>query len=444
MNDSLPNPDQSRTINIDMMARVEGEGALHITVQDGQVQDVHLRIFEPPRFFEAFLQGRHANEVPDIVARICGICPVAYQMSAVHALEPIFGVEIPQGIRDLRRLLYCGEWIESHVLHIYMLQGPDFLGFESGLEMARSHPDLVKRGLRMKKGRQSILTLLGGRSVHPVSVKIGGFSQAPTKNALLALKDECLWARDAAVDTLRWVSGFDFQGLEQAYTFLALRGPTVYPMNEGDVVTNEGHHMAASEFEHHFHEEQVPYSNALHCTLNGKSYLTGPLARLALNQDQLSVLAKDILHSTGLTLPFSRASMGIVARSVEVLYAFDEALRLIDQYEPPGAPAVPVTFRAGTGMAATEAPRGLLYHRYDVHADGTIRLAKIVPPTSQNQRRMEDDLRNLLPGLLHLTDQETARKCEQHIRSYDPCISCATHFLKLTKDILPSTKLSSP
>lgn len=417
-----------------MMARVEGEGALHVTVKEGRVQDVQLRIFEPPRFFEAFLQGRHSTEVPDIVARICGICPVAYQMSAVHALEPIFGVEIPQGIKDLRRLLYCGEWIESHVLHIYMLQGPDFLGFASGLEMARSHPDLVKRGLRMKKAGNQLLSLLGGRSVHPVSVKIGGFSQTPTKSALRALKDECLWARDAAVDTLRWVSGFDFQDPEQAYTFLALRGPSEYPMNEGDVVTNEGHRLAVSEFERHFHEEQVPYSNALHCTLNGKSYLTGPLARLALNHDQLSALATEALHSTGLPLPFNRASMGIVARSVEVLYAFDEALRLIETYEPPGEPAVPVTFRTGIGMAATEAPRGLLYHRYEVADDGTIRLAKIVPPTSQNQRRIEDDLRNLLPGILHLNDQETAMKCEELIRSYDPCISCATHFLKFTRE----------
>ena len=437
MNDPLTNPEQSRTIKIDMMARVEGEGALHITVQDGQVRDVELRIFEPPRFFEAFLQGRHVTEVPDIVARICGICPVAYQMSAVHAMEQIFAVEMPQSLRDLRRLLYCGEWIESHVLHVYMLQGPDFLGFDSGLEMARSHPDLVKRGLRMKKAGNDLLTLLGGRSVHPVSVKIGGFSQVPARNALHGLRDEFLWARDAAAETLRWVSGFEFQDPEQAYTFLALRGPSEYPMNEGDMVTNRGHRIAASEFEHHFHEEQVPYSNALHCTLNGQSYLTGPLARLALNHDQLSLLAKEVLQSTGLVFPFNRASMGIAARSVEVLYAFDEALRLIDQYERPAAPDVPVTLRAGTGIAATEAPRGLLYHRYEVKADGTIRLAKIVPPTSQNQRRMEDDLRNLLPGILHLTDQETAMKCEELIRSYDPCISCATHFLTLTKENLP-------
>ena len=427
------NPDNTRRIKIDMMARVEGEGALHITVKDGQVQDVQLRIFEPPRFFEAFLQGRHAHEVPDMVARICGICPVAYQMSAVHALESIFGVLIPPGIRALRRLLYCAEWIESHVLHIYMLQAPDFLGFASGIEMARIHPALVKRGLRMKKAGNQLLTILGGRSVHPVSVKIGGFSRVPSQAQLADLKDELQWARDAAVETLMWVSGFEFLDPTQDYTFLSLRGPSEYPMNEGPLITNHGHHIAPSDFEHHFFEEQVPYSNALQCTFQGGSYLTGPMARMALNYDQLSPLAKEAFGQTHLTLPFQQASMGIVARAVEVLYALDESLRLLEAYEPPEMPAIPVTMRAGSGMAATEAPRGVLYHRYQVAEDGTIQLAKIVPPTSQNQRRMEDDLRRLLPDLLHLSDQDMAIKCEQHIRSYDPCISCATHFLKFTR-----------
>ncbi len=428
------NKNNSRTIKIDMMARVEGEGALNVTVKDGQVQDVQLRIFEPPRFFEAFLQGRHVNEVPDIVARICGICPVAYQMSAVHALEPIFEVEIPPAIRDLRRLLYCGEWIESHVLHIYMLQAPDFLGFASGLDMARVHPDLVKQGLRLKKAGNQLITLLGGRSVHPVSVKIGGFSQVPTKGHLRGLKDELLWAKDAAVKTLQWVSGFAFEDPEQDYTFLSLRGPSEYPMNTGSLVTNEGHHLNVQEFEDHFYEEQVPYSTALHCTFQGKSYLTGPLARLSLNHDQLSPFTKEIFAETGFSLPFKRASMGIVARSVEVLYALDEALRIIEEYEQPSSPSVPVLFKAGSGIAATEAPRGVLYHRFHVNEDGTLQLAKIVPPTSQNQRRIEDDLRNILPALLHLSDEEVASKCEEHIRSYDPCISCATHFLKFTKE----------
>ncbi len=413
------------------MARVEGEGALHVTVRDHEVQDVQLRIFEPPRFFEAFLKGRHFREVPDIVARICGICPVAYQMSAVHALESIFDIEIPQAIRILRRLLYCGEWIESHTLHIYMLHAPDFLGYASGIDMSKDHPDIVKRGLRLKKVGNQLLTILGGRSVHPVSVKVGGFSRVPLKRELATLKDDLIWARDAAAETVRWVAGFEFKDPEQDYTFVALQSATEYPMNEGLVASNRGLEIPVVDFEQHFQEGQVPYSNALHCLLNGQSYLTGPLARLHLNYERLSPLVKKVLSSTGFSLPFHRVSQGIIARSLEVLHAVDEALCIIEQYEPPKAPAVTVNSQAGTGTAATEAPRGLLYHRYQVNAGGTIQKAKIVPPTSQNQRRIEEDLRTFLPHVLDRPDEEVALQCEQIVRSYDPCISCATHFLKL-------------
>ncbi len=435
MNDSSnTNNDKTRTIKIDMMARVEGEGALNVVVKDGHVQDIQLRIFEPPRFFEAFLQERHVTEVPDIVARICGICPVAYQMSAVHALESIFGTTIPPEITELRRLLYCAEWIESHTLHIYMLQAPDFMGFASGLEMARTHADVVKRGLRMKKAGNDLLALLGGRSVHPVSVQIGGFSHVPTKGELTVLKEELLWARDAAVETVQWVSQFDFQDPEQSYTFLALEGISRYPMNEGALVTNNGLNIPASAFEGEFQEEQVPYSNALHCTFHGSSYLTGPLARLHLNHERLSPFTRHVFQSLDIPFPYRRVSMSIIARSLEVLYALDEAIRLIEEYDPPSYPSVRVSIRPGIGMAATEAPRGVLYHRYDVNEDGTIRTAKIVPPTSQNQRRIEEDLHRLLPEVLHLKDQEVAEHCERLIRSYDPCISCATHFLTFTRE----------
>ena len=424
-------PPKTRTIDVNVLARVEGEGALRVILRDEHIKDVQLRIFEPPRFFEAFLQGRHINEVPDIVARICGICPVAYQMSAVHALESILGIDMPGPLRDLRRLLYCAEWIESHTLHIYMLHAPDFLGYDSGIEMARHYPDVVTRGLRLKKAGNHLLAFLGGRSVHPVSVKVGGFYKVPAKRDLANLQDELRWARDAALETVRWVAGFEFTDQEQDYTFVSLQSLTEYPMNEGHIASNQGLNIAASEFETHFPEEQVPYSNALHCSLNGGSYLAGPLARLHLNSDRLSPIAQQALQETGLHLPFLRVSMSIVARSIEVLYAVDEALRLIDQYELPDEPSMPVTPKAGIGMAATEAPRGILYHRYQISHDGTIQEAKIVPPTSQNQRRIEDDLRNYLPQVLHRSNKDVAFGCERIIRSYDPCISCATHFLKL-------------
>ena len=426
---------KSRTIKVDMMARVEGEGALHVMVQDGMVRDVQLRIFEPPRFFEAFLQGRAAQETPDLVARICGICPVAYQMSAVHALEAIFDMKVGEPLRTLRRLLYCAEWIESHALHVYMLHAPDFLGFDSGIEMAERYPEIIKRGLRLKKIGNDLLTLLGGRSVHPVSVRVGGFSRVPTQQELRPLTEELLWAREAAIETLHWVSGFEFSDPENDYTFVSLRSETEYPMNEGRIISNRGLDVSPEEFEIHFIEEQVPYSNALHCKLNGESYLTGPLARLNLNFDRLPPSVQEVMGKIGMTLPWSRASLGIVARSIEILYAIEESLRILADYAPPGQSAIPVTIVPGERAAATEAPRGILYHRYRVSGDGTIQEAKIVPPTSQNQSRIEDDLHGFLPTVLHLSNQEVARQCEKIIRSYDPCISCATHFLKL--DIQP-------
>ena len=421
----------TRAIAVDLVARVEGEGALRVTVKGNTVQDVELRIFEPPRFFEAFLQGRHYSEVPDIVARICGICPVAYQMSAVHAIEQVFGLQIDGALRDLRRLLYCGEWIESHALHVYLLQAPDFLGYESGIAMAKDHPAVVSRGLRLKKAGNVIMTLLGGRSVHPVSVKVGGFSRVPLRRELEGLKDELLWARDAAVETVRWVAGFDYPEFAPDYNYVALRHTDEYPFNEGQIVATSGLQISVNEFEQHFTEHQVPYSSALHCTLQGSSYLVGPLARLNVNHEHLMPLARQALADRGLSLPLRNPFHGIIARSVEILYALEESLRLIERYEPPPLAALPVAVRPGTGMACTEAPRGILYHRYEVDGEGVIREAKIVPPTSQNQSRIEEDLRLFMPRLLDLPDQEVALACERVIRCYDPCISCATHFLNL-------------
>ena len=422
---------KTRTISVGTIARVEGEGSLRVTVQDGAVQDVELKIFEPPRFFEAFLVGRHYGEVPDIVARICGICPVAYQMSAVHAIEQIFGLRIEEPLRDLRRLIYCGEWIESHALHIFMLQAPDFLGYESGIAMAKHHAAIVTRGLRIKKAGNAIMTVLGGRSVHPVSVKVGGFSRVPLRRELDALKDELVWARDAAAETVRWVSAFEYPEFAQDYTCVAVRHPHEYPFNEGRIMAGNGLDISVNDFERHFTEHQVSYSNALHCTLHGEPYLVGPLARVNLNHDHFPQLIKQVLADTGLSLPLRNPFHGIVARSVEMLYALEESIRLIDRYEPPSEPSLPVTVRAGIGMACTEAPRGILYHRYRVDMDGVIREAKIVPPTSQNQGRIEQDLRLFLPRVLDRSNEEASLACERVIRCYDPCISCATHFLKL-------------
>ena len=423
---------KSSTIKVDYLARVEGEGGLTVKIKGQKVTDVKLKIFEPPRFFEAFLRGRKFSEAPDITARICGICPIAYQMSACHAMEDAFGIKIAGPIRDLRRLIYCGEWIESHALHVYLLHAPDFLGYEDAIRMAKDHPDEVKRGLRLKKAGNEIVRLLGGREIHPINVRVGGFYKVPDKRDLLPLAEELKWARDAALETVRWVATFSFPELDRDYEFVALCHPDEYPFNEGRLVSNKGLDIAVREYEQHFVEEHVAHSNALQSRLKERnSYFVGPQARHNLNFDKLSPVAQEAARSAGLGPVSRNPFQSIIVRSVEMVYACDEALRIIENYEMPDQPAVTVEPRVSTGYGCTEAPRGICYHRYRLDDRGLIVDAKIIPPTSQNLKTIEEDLGQFVQSHLVIQKDRLQWQCEQAIRNYDPCISCATHFLKL-------------
>jgi sulfhydrogenase subunit alpha len=426
---------KGRTIKVDVLARVEGEGAFTVKVQNGTVRDAVLRIYEPPRFFEAFLRGRRLTEAPDITARICGICPVAYQMSAVQAMEEALGAPVEGPLRSLRRLLYCGEWIESHALHVYMLHAPDFLGYESGVHMAKDHAAVVTRGLQLKKFGNEIVTVVGGREIHPVNVRVGGFYRAPTVADLAPLAEKLSWALEAALETVRWVSRFRFPDFECEHDYVALRHDTEYAVVSGRIVSSRGLDIPSADYEKHFTEEHVPRSNALHSVLAGHGpYLVGPLARYNLNYDQLTPVAQQAAKDAGLGRTCHNPFKSIVVRAVELVEAVEVARQLVTDYERPAAPSVPVTPKDGRGTGVSEAPRGLLYHRYKVGADGLIKDAKIVPPTSQNQRAIEADLSNFVSRHLDLDDIALTWSCEQAIRNYDPCISCATHFLRLDLD----------
>jgi len=430
-----PAEPRERTIVVSALARVEGEGALTIRLRDGRVDDVQLRIFEAPRFFEAFLQGRTIHEVPDITARICGICPVAYQMSSCHALEALLEIELPEPLRKLRRLLYCGEWIESHVLHVAFLHAPDFLGYESAFAMAQARPEYAERvraALELKKAGNAIVRVLGGREIHPINVRLGGFYRVPRKDELRPVLEGLKQVQESARAMVRWTAGLDFPAVEHDYEFIALRHDTDYPMNEGRLVSSRGLDIAMDRFAEHFEEYQVPYSNALQCRRNGGgAYFVGPLARWNLSNDRAGTEVHQLAGETGIAWPCRNPYTSIVARSLEVAYAIGEAIRLIEAYEPPEVPAVAVAPRAGAGSWITEAPRGILYHRYEADAGGLVTKATIVPPTSQNQRQIEEDLIRFAPAVLDLPENEAAWRCEQVVRNYDPCISCATHSLKL-------------
>ncbi len=425
---------RARRFNVEALTRVEGEGGLIVEVRDGEVADVRLRIFEPPRFFEGFLRGRAYSEPPDITARICGICPVAYQMSACQAIEAAMGVTIDDPLRDLRHLLYCGEWIESHTLHIHLLHAPDFLGYASGIAMAADHRFEVERGLQLKKLGNRIVEVVGGRAVHPVNVKIGGFYSTPTAVTMAALADELRPALESAIDIARWVATFAFPDheLPDGTALVALRHPTEYPMLGERLVSTTGLDIAVDEYLDHFAEEHVEHSTALHGRmLAGGDYLVGPLARFALNADHLAPRAAALASELGLTPTERNPFRSILVRSVETVHACEVALDIAERYLPPARPAVPVQPRQGSGCGWTEAPRGLLFHRYEIGADGLVVDARIVPPTSQNQPVIEHDLIHLIGNSLHLDDAALEHICEQAVRNYDPCISCATHFLDL-------------
>ena len=421
-----------RRIAVGELTRVEGEGSLTLVVRDGKVVEARLGIFEAPRYFEQLVLGKTPDEVIDIVARICGICPVAYQMSAVHAFEDCFGVRIDPEVRALRRLLYCGEWIESQGLHVYMLHAPDFLGYDSAIAMAADHRHTVERGLQLKKSGNDLIKVLGGRAVHPVSVRVGGFYRAPSRADLRPIEERLKRALDLSLETVSFAASLEFPDFEQDYEFVSLRHPDEYPLNEGHVVSSRGLDVPVAEYEDHFIEEHVPHANALHSIHKGHgAYHVGPLARYSLNFDRLPAVARDAARRAGLDPVCRNPFRSIVVRAVELVFACHEALAIIGAYEPPERPFVEVPPRDGTGHGASEAPRGLLYHRYSIGADGLVKAAKIVPPTAQNQKTIEKDLWNFVPTVLDLPKDELTLRCEQAIRNYDPCISCATHFLTM-------------
>jgi len=419
-------------INVPVLARVEGEGALDLTIENKQITDLKLRIFEPPRYFEKFLEGRYYYDVPDTVARICGICPVAYQMSASHAIESIFSVTTTPWIRSMRRLFYCGEWIQSHSLHIHLLAAPDFLGFNSVIEMSALYADEVRRGLKLQELGNDLIALFGARSVHPVGAKIGGFSRAPDEKSVAELLQRCSDAKQDAINLIYWLDTLSLPDDKQDFVSVALHHDSEYPLNEGRLISDDGLDIAISEFEDHFREMHIDHSTALHCLLHGKPYLVGPLARLNLNAGQLPDEIQTLMQGLKAQFPSKNMFHSMIARAIEIASSIFEAEQLLQNYKKIEQAYVEFKPKAGTGYGCTEAPRGFLWHRFDMDEKGRVKKAIIVPPTSQNQSRIEEDLKNSLINFgLEKPKEEIQLHAEKVIRNYDPCISCATHFLNL-------------
>lgn len=423
----------SRQIKVPILTRVEGEGALKVVLSGNTIETVELNIYEPPRFFEAFLQGRSYGEVADITSRICGICPIAYQMTAVQAIESAWQVQIPEEIQRLRRLIYLAEWIESHALHIHLLHAPDFFGCSSGIELAKHDPAAVQRGLKIKKIGNHVLEILGGRAIHPINLAVGGFYRLPRLEEMQVLIPQFQWGLEAAIEMTRWIGSFKFPEFQSPTTYIALSHPDEYALMRGDLAASDGTVYPAKDYENIFTEEHVPHSTALHSHRSGDSqpYHVGPLARIHLNHTNLAPEAQRLIQQLNWSLPTYNPYHSILARAIELVHAFSEGLELLQEYRPSAVARQKYRIGSGSGCSSTEAPRGLIYHRYELSDEGLVEFAKIVPPTSQNQRQIELDLRTALPAMLSQSDQWIALNCEKIIRNYDPCISCSTHFLKV-------------
>lgn len=426
-------PNREIRIDVPLLTRVEGEGSLEFVARNGRIESLQLRIFEPPRLFEKFLEGKDYSEVPNIAARVCGVCPIAYQMTSIRAMEKVFGVQESPWVHAMRRVVYYGEWLQSHALHLNLFAAPDFLGFSDVINMAHRHPEDVRRGMHLQELGNDMLRLLGGRSVHPIGLRVGGFFRAPPKHEVADLVDKLLAARDLVREFVAWAVGLPYPEDQQDFVSIAVRHPHEYGINEGRLASDRGLDIDFSEYPERFREHQVSHSTAHYSMLDGSSYFLGPLARMNLNFGQLPSEVRDLAHELGLKFPSHNMFHNVAARALECYLAVVDSLNILQAYRLPTRPWVESTPRAGVGHHCTEAPRGMIYHRFELNERGEVLTATMIPPTSQNQARLEQNLNVAMErfGLQH-PDEQLRELCEKVIRNYDPCLSCSTHFLKMT------------
>jgi len=413
-------------IDINYIARVEGESSVKLELEGGRLKELRLNIWEPPRFFEGFLVGRKFDEVPDIVARICGICPVSHMTTAIRAVEKAFGFTPSAEIKKIRKILALSQILSSHLAHLYVLALPDFFKLNSVVEMLPGFEKEVKRFLRLKDAANSITALFGGRALHPVSMVVGGLTKVPAKAEAEKAADRLEALHEDALGSLKMISGLKYLALKNDIEFVALKGDGEYAVNEGAVSSTKGLGIKEGEYLSYFIEDEVGYSNAKKTIIKGRgSFMTGALARINIGFDTLSPEAKKAAEDIGFKggeNPF----MNNIAQAVEIVQAFQECASLLrelslkDYFEG-------LKVREGAGSAVTEAPRGMLYHHYEIDRKGIITKANIVTPTAHNSLNLEENLKKLVNENMDKPKDELILLCEMLVRAYDPCFSCSVH-----------------
>jgi len=419
-------------VNVEHVARVEGHGNIVVNIKDGKIEELRLEIVESPRFFEAMVVGRRFDEAPHITSRICGICSVGHTLTSIKAVEAAMGIKPSKQTIKLRRLLTHGANIQSHVLHEYFLAAPDFLGVGSVVPLAASHPDVVKRALWLKKLANDMCDLVGGRTVHPISAVINGFTRIPTIDELEALKKKLVGSipdLEATVELYKTLSIPDF---DRETEYLALKSDMEYALYDGNqIASSDGGLTPVEKYREKVIEKVAPHSSAKHCNSLRESLMVGALARVNINYEQLSPMAKKVAEELGLKVPCYNPYMNNVAQIVEVVHCAEESINLIDELISDGLKQEDrsVKIKGGRGIAACEVPRGTLYHEYEIDNKGIIMAANLIIPTNQNVKNIEMDMLELVPGIVDKSKEEITLALEMLVRAYDPCISCSAHLL---------------
>ncbi len=430
-------------VKVEYLTRVEGHGNIVVEVRDGTLAACRFDVVEAPRFFEALLRGRSIFEAQHITSRICGICACAHSLTSIQAAEEALGVIPSAQTIALRRLLLDLEFIDSHVLHIYLLALPDLVGAKSFLPLVASHEKVVRRALRMKKTVNLLSDVLVGRHVHPISAIVGGFTKIPGPHELEQMHESLIALRPDMEATVALVASLTFPDFERPTEYVALTSDDgTYPLLAGDIGSTDGVRLAKKEYRRATNEKVVPHSSAKHTHLSRDSYTVGALARFNLNHAKLLPRGREAARVLGLKAPSHNPFLNTVAQTVEAAHCLEEAIGLVGGLLEHGVDRAEallvganesnrIAVRAGEGVGAIEAPRGILFHRYRIDAAGIITDADCVIPTNQNLASIEQDMRAFLPGILHKSDAEVTLGLEMLVRAYDPCISCSTHLVRL-------------
>lgn len=417
---------ESAQIQVEYAPRVEGDGGLDVLAWGPDQMRLRLKVLEPPRHPQTVVAGRPVEEVPELLARICGACPVAHHLGALQALENALGIQPSLQTRALRRVLGLAQWIQSHAVHIYLVAAPALLGYKSTCALASAHPEVVQRALRLKKLGAELTAAVGGRRALPLAARINGFRPLPSRAALDRACARLARARADAIDTVALVSGLPLPSLARPTEHVALRHPEEYPVGEGRVVSTRGLDADAYGLRAQLREIPMPGTGGRLLGMRDRgSFAVGPLARVNLNRDRLCHAAAQALEACSAVFPTVNPFASVVARAVELVQAIEECTHILERLEP-----VPeedgFAIRAGEGASVTEAPRGILYHRYAIDALGRVREAEVVAPSAQNLLSVHDDLCALAPHTLHLPAEDRRQRLEMLVRSYDLCGACCS------------------